>query len=245
MRQVLRTFASVLMGMTALIRWGDCGATTIDLSWHGCSPIIPHADPPGPAPMSLYVSAIGQAEPHQAYEFWLTLRTVEGGFPDAWRFDAEGCQGPGRVQIEHFVVIPTKTCPNFQGAAASYQIREFKAAPEFLGQPAGTYVAYLANTYPAGATTTNPAARYFLGAVVFDHTLSESGPGTPGVTCGGYEKTICVQFVPSRVNWLDMAGVEVPFRLGQWWATFRDQPSCHGPVPAVAATWGSLKAQYR
>ena len=219
-------------------------ATVIDLSWHVCSPVVTHVDP-GPGSLALVVSATGQAQPHKAYEFWIAVSRPDGGLSDAWRFDAAGCQGSGRLEISHLRPIDAKSCPNFQRAEPSIQIKSFQPAPEFLALPPTTAVAVLANTYPSGVTFVNPSTRWFLGALIFDHTSSVVGAGTPGVSCGGYEETVCFRIVHSRCNWLTLDGEEVPFVAGQWWLTFREDTPCFGPVPARDATWGLLKGRYR
>ena len=221
-------------------------ATIIDLSWGGnCSPIVTSHDPSGAEPIRFVVSATGQGAPHKAYEFWIAISRPGDGLPDAWRFDAEGCQGRERIDIAHARVIDSKSCPNFQGANESIQIKNFQWAPEFLGFPQPTAVAVMANTYPAGVTTTNPSTRSLLGSVLFDHTNSVAGVGEPGVSCGGYEESVCFRLIGSRCNWLTLDGTEVPFVFGQWWLTFRNENECLSAVPAQNATWGLLKSRYR
>ena len=95
----------------------------------------------------------------------------------------------------------------------------------------------------------NPATRYFLMGVVFDHTFSVVGPGTPGLTCGGFEQDIFIDFDPGFVGghpnppiWLDLQGFEHDFLIGNGRVTFCGS---FEPVPAEATTWGAIKDAYR
>jgi hypothetical protein len=220
-------------------------ATTLDLSWDTCrsTALVRPASIP-PDDVTLYATAIGQTEPHQAYEVWIAISSGEQEFPDAWRFDADGCQGTGRFNFSH--VAPAaciKCCPSYQGASASVQIRSYGPAPEHLGLPPGTFVVMLANAYPSGGATPNTAVRFHLAAFFFDHQgTSVEGPGTPGVTCGDYERPLCFQAIASRCNWLRMDGTDVPFEIGRGELFFRDE--CRA-VASEGSTWGQIKGQYR
>ena len=220
-------------------------ATTIDLSWSGCTPIVAHYDPAGNDPLGITVTAIGQAEIHRGYEFWIAVNGMSDELPDAWRFDAEGCQGLSRVWFWYLTPTGPRQCGQFQGAAPSLVIQSYQPAPAHLARPPGTFVAVLANVYPEGSNRISPNVRYLLGRIEFDHRISTAGDGVPGESCGGYEQTLCFQLVPGRTNWVNAAGAEVPFEWGQSWLTFRNPLECHGPVPASDATWGAIKAAYR
>jgi len=219
------------------LHWGACytGESQVDI------PSIPDRHESGPM---LWGSVRGHSEPHVAYEIWIAVHDGSSALPDAWQFDAEGCQGTDRISINHLgPAWAIKTCPNFQGYGASLQIKTFQRAPEHLGLPPSVGVIVLANTYPTGSpTATNPNVPYFLVGVVFDLSSAVSGPGFPGETCGGLDTPLCFTVIPARTNVLLADGRLEPFRVGQ--GTVTTYGGCH-PVPADAVTWGAIKGQYR
>ena len=220
---------------------------TVDLSWNACSPVVPSLPRGAPGPISMFVSVVGQEEGHTAYQMYLFVRRPAGGaFPDAWRFDPTGCQGSSFIEMRH--LPPTamaKSCPAFQGGGNSLQIKNYNYLPS-----TGRAQLVVANSYPSGVSAPDPATRYFLLGVVFDHTYSVAGAGDPGVTCGGFEHDMMVSFdsgcvsgcFPRPPSWLDLQGNERDFAVGQGTLTFCG--SCV-PVPAIAKTWGSIKGRYR
>jgi hypothetical protein len=213
---------------------------TVDLSWNACNPVAP-------GPVTLFASVVGQDQAHKSYQVRLYIDAYPLAFPDAWRFDAAGCQGSSFIEIRHLPpAAVAKACPAMQGAVPGLQVKDYS-----YNALTGQAYCLLANSYPAGVLSPNPATRYFLMAVVLDHTYSVTGAGTPGVTCGGFEKDVTIDFDsgcigrfcgPDLPRWLDMDGNEHEFAVGQGSLTFCG--SCE-PVPASATTWGSIKGQYR
>jgi hypothetical protein len=190
-------------------------------------------------------SVLGHSQPHQAYQVFVMLGSAHAGaLRDAWRFDAAGCQGSSRITIDHLApAFLGKACPSFQGALASIQIKDYS-----FDAATGKARAVLANKYPAGNfTEVNPAQRYFLAQFLFDHSFSTNGPSDPGNTCGGLDVAICAHI--TRTSWLSPDGVETQWPLAQEYLTANDpdqsQDPCGFYVPAVRATWGGIKAQYR
>lgn len=227
------------------------GVGTADLSWNGCSPIVPAVTNPIAGPHRLVVSVLGQQEAHEAYEMYLFVyRSANLPFPDAWRFDVQGCQRSSPIAIQH---LPqgslAKTCPAFQSGTTGLQIKQYDYIPS-----TGRARLSFANWYGPGGPAPNPATRYFLLGVVFDHSFSVVGTGEPGATCGGFESDMIVSFgssldcsfgctpVPLTPKWQDPQGVQHDFAIGQGTVTFCG--SC-APVPVRGATWGQIKGQYR
>ncbi len=244
--RTIRFLPGMALTTLAVLATMPAGATTLDLSWNRCAPIesnfIPGSEP---GAISLYASATGQVEPHMGYEVWLLLGDANDVLPDAWRFDADGCQGPNRLQIDHLPpAAAVKTCPSFQGANQSLQIKAFQFAPPALGVPTTLGNLVIANSYPDGVATPDPNLRYFLARYFFDHFESSvEGEGTPGVSCGGFERPVCFSVFAPRCNWqVANFGAVVPFEIGQGFATFRGE--CKS-VPATNTTWGQIKGQYR
>jgi hypothetical protein len=208
------------------------------LSWDNCDPLVTHRVIEAGTQVSLLASVTGHDQAHQGYEVWIQMRSsVPEGLADAWRFDSGGCQAtpPLPIPIDHLPPgFVSKTCPSFQGFVPSVQLKVF----DF---DASTHRArvVLSNAYPLGIATPNPATRYFLMRVLFDHTRSVVGPGTPGLTCGSFERT--VRFIVTKAEWLDMGGTEHP------WPLETAEVTAVGtmPVPALRSTWGQIKSQYR
>ncbi|MGH7724645.1 MAG: hypothetical protein ACREOU_04385 [Candidatus Eiseniibacteriota bacterium] len=213
----------------------------VRMSWDNCTPLVVNKDVAPGTIAGLYGSVVGQELPHQGYEVWLLLG---GGGPiaDAWRFDSDGCQTPAGIALDH--TAPTavsKTCPSFQGLLASVQVKTYDYDPS-----TGKARAVVANAYPAGILNPVLTQRYFLMRANFDHTFSVNGPTNPGVDCGGLERGVCVHV--TRANWLDLAGITIPFALENEFVTARDPANdtrCPGATPVETKTWGQIKDAYR
>ena len=235
---------TALLLTTAAFMPTAANAGTIDLSWDKCSPVVSDKAIGSGSYAPLLVSVLGHDQPHRAYEFWIAIGDDSNATPDAWRFDDAGCQGPGRITIDHMnSSTVVKTCPSFQGALASVQVKGYLPSPAHLGLPRGMSVVALANAYsPANFIEVNPAMRYFLGRILFDHQLSVPGSaGEPG-TCGGVEHGMCLRLIPERCNWVNESGQEIRFTIGSGSATANG--GCRA-VPAANSTWGQIKGQYR
>jgi hypothetical protein len=212
------------------------------MGWDSCTgPITITVE--GGSPVALWASVVGQAQPHLGYQIRIEVGRASGRMlPDAWRFDADGCQGSKFIAIDVITAIPemSKTCPSFQGAAQSIQVKDYSVDPV-----SGRGRIVCANAYPFGTSLPNPATRYWLMRVLFDHTFSTAGATVPGVSCGGVEEPVC--FMVRQAEWLTTDLVETPWAIDQEFLSANDPSfvSCFGGVPARASTWGSLKAQYR
>jgi hypothetical protein len=225
----LGAFAATASAQTAAINWDTC-----------IGPINKQILPGTQA--RAVVSATGHSVGHKAYQAFVSLGSGPAGLADAWRFDAAGCQGSSFITIEHLPPAAlAKTCPAMQGANSSIQIKDYSYDPL-----TGKARAVLANTYPAGVLAPNPATRYFLAGFLFDHLFSVNGPTTPGADCGGLERAVCAHLI--RTSWLDMDGNEFQYALSSEYVTSNDPNNdvrCPGATPAVDATWGSIKHQYK
>jgi len=225
----------------------------VDFSWNACTPVVQDVTSSTPGAFSLYVSVLGIDVPHQAYETTFIYGDASGGVPDAWRFDPVGCQGSSFVTIDHLApAAVAKTCPTFQGALASVQVKDVAFVPpsdQGTGYLGTNMRVSLFNAYPNGGAGITPVigTRYFLERVLFDHSFSVQGATNPGVDCGNWANPIC--FKMARANYLDLGGFEIPFGrnvgAGQpLFVTFNGGTACSA-VPAKAATWGAIKNQYR
>jgi hypothetical protein len=217
------------------------------ISWDACDPPVVHKFiSPGQANVDLYVSAVGQDDPHQGYqltlEVWSQVDCEQNTVHDAWRFDASGCQGPGAMTIDHLApAAVAKTCPSFQGDAPSsivvsgytYDSMQGKARLE------------LSNTYPDGVLSPNPGTRSMLLHVGFDMTRAVNGAGNSGETCGGLENPTCIHVL--QAYWFDIDGQGHPIDIETPRVSANDPSQgaiCFGCDPVIPTTWGSIKGQY-
>lgn len=231
---------------------------TVDLSWGTvCTPVVSDITPTA-GDASLMISEIGNDQTHNAYQVYFILGSASKSVPDAWRFDAAGCQGSSLITINHLPpAAASKSCPAFQGASASIQIKDFSFLSPTSGYASTMMRGTLANTYPATFTSVG-GTRYFLAQFIFNHLFSVTGAGDPPNTCGGLETPMCIALLqgpaagsPGAVEagttsyLLAPSGVEVPFDRGaNNFATVNGLGGCP-TVPVQATTWGQIKSQYR
>ncbi len=219
----------------------------VSLNWDTCVGPIDKSILPATTGNTIWISVLGQNVTAQAYQVQITIGG-NGPLRDAWRFDPAGCQGSSLLVINH--ITSSKTCPSFQGALASVQVKDYSYDALSGKAKATLYNAY-PNNAPSGApqgnpAATNPAQRYFLGNLVFDQTYGVNGPSDPGLTCGGLEVGTC--FALSSATWLDTTGAEIPWAVAGDHVTSNDPNNlsrCPASVPTKATTWGNLKGQYR
>jgi hypothetical protein len=238
---------TLLSGMTMVATLAIAGASqaavgTVDLSWDACSPVVVDKASAAQGVYSLYASELGNDILTKAYEVRVLYADDTQAVPEAWQFNPAGCQGTPLVTMQHLAPASVvKSCPSFQQSTQSLQIKDIAYTPPSDPNPTTTMRIVLANSYPAGATAIG-TQRYFLMGVQFDHLFSVVGAGTPGETCGGFEKSIC--FKLTRAAFIDANGDEVQFSRGNQVVTFNGAAACVA-VPARSKTWGQIKGQYR
>ena len=253
MRKLL-TLLFTFCGLT-VATLGHAANGVVDLTWGvTCTPIVQDITPTA-TPTSMIASELGNDQTHNAYQVRVLIGSASLTIPDAWRFDADGCQGTAFLSINHLPpATAVKTCPAFQGTNTSFQLKDYAFV-----NPGGIYAtsivrSYLANTYPAGMTAIG-TTRYFLAQWIFDHTFSVAGATTPGVDCGGFSTPMCVALLSGTrsaqteggtSSYLRMSdGVEIPFDPGpNNWLSTHGLAGCPA-VPTVNKTWGQIKSQYR
>jgi len=261
MRKVLTGLAV----MAALALAGSSYATTgtVTMGWTGCntSPITDIAvTAQQAATVNLVTFVTGQDDPTLSYQVWIlygnaTTKTV----PDAWRFDASGCEGPSFVTLNHLAPAAlSKTCPSFQDAGgphSSLQIKDLNPVPPTLPYATTLERIVVANAYPNPGNTPVLATKYFLMDAEFNLSFATEGPsdGTAG-TCGNLEVPICFNLNTASYIINDGSGNEIPFNFhggatGDW-ATAHSSTQgvvtgCTAATPAQPRTWCSIKSQYR
>jgi len=241
--KLTRIFASMLL--LAVCATASFADGVVDVTWNSCTGVT-NINTTGGSVLNAYVSVLGQSVTAQSYQVWAYGASAGAGVPDAWRFDAAGCEGPSFFTLNHLApAAVVKTCPSFQGTQQSLQIKDYSFDPT-----TNKARIVLANAYPNGGagnpSATNPAQRYLLANWAFDMTFGVVGPSDPTAgTCGGIEKPFC--WALTTTSWLDTNGTEFPWTHGQDFVTVNDALNaqhCPGVVPAASRTWGSLKQQY-
>ena len=230
------------------------------LAWDTCAGPAVRALAPRTSAVTIVLSVTGVDFAHQGFAASFALagddphdcRAVDEARrepADAWRFDVVGCQGPGRARFD-FASGATLGCPWIGGApAAPAYGQHVDPAPSFLPPE---WIRFLGTaTYP---TVPAPLAgqALLLFAVTLDLGDARAGAGTAG-TCGGLETPLYgVDAWSERVESLaciersleavivDADGVPRPIAPGGARLTL-DVTA----LPARAATWGAIKAQYR
>jgi len=209
---------------------GNADAQFKRLSWDGCDPQIPDKSYNPvlvPQDYKLVISIIGLDAPLIGHDSKIT---VGPALPDAWRFDDAGCQTSSQIAMLDGPF--SKTCTALRGTTP-LPITAFLYDPDAMNATMRLAVAY--DTFDP-----DPAVRYSLFVVNFNHDYSVVGAGTPGSTCGGVEKGLLFELY-----------TELGLESGQ---LFRPatQPGDQqvtwngGPfVPTVPATWGKVKGLYR
>jgi hypothetical protein len=232
----------LLMGMAILSTLAVAGVSqaaigTVDLSWDGCTgPIDKTTTTPGF--YSIFITELGHDQPHKAYDVRIIYGDANQTVPDAWRFDADGCEGTSLITQD----VTSKLCPPFwQNVPGALQIKKVEFSPPQDGYATTLMRVLLANAY-SDVSVVNPATRYLLEVIKFDLNAAVVGAGSPPITCGGMEVPMC--FKLSYATWLDLAGNEIPFNRGITQVSWQGPSACPA-VPVLPKTWGSIKNQYR
>ena len=245
--KVTRFFASLLC--LATFATGASASGNVNISWDSCTGPSDKAIVAGSPASSnmIFASVLGVTEVAKSYQVQLKLATGTGSLPDAWRFDAAGCQGAAGVTIDH-LTGSSKACPAYMGTISpSFQLKDYT-------YDVGTGVAstFLANAYPNGGlgnpAATNSAQRYFLARWSFDHTYSVAGAGDPPNTCGGLEAAICqasVSLTNNAASYVNTNDQEVAWGFQSMFVTTNGHVGCPGATPTQAKTWGQIKDQYK
>src|SRR5690349_14133420 len=95
----MKTWIVLALLLLPAAAWSANGV--VDMSWGACAPVISNLTTTTPAPYGLFVSESGNDVPHQAYQVRIIYGDVTQSVPDAWRFDAAGCQGSAFLTIDH------------------------------------------------------------------------------------------------------------------------------------------------
>jgi hypothetical protein len=210
---------------------GTADAQYKRLSWDGCDPQIPDKsyDPMLSAQSyNLVVSAVGLTHEMIGHD---SMISIGPALPDAWRFDDEGCQTSSGL-LYSYAGLAKVGCPALTGNAPL-------PITAFLYDPETRYAAMrLAVVYDM--LTPDPAMRYCLWVLTFDHQYSVIGAGAPPNTCGNVDQGLLFDLTTDIL--LQTGGVLKPAtQPGDVQVTWNGGPF----VPTVPATWGKVKGLYR
>jgi hypothetical protein len=198
------------------------------LSWDVCDPQIPDKVWSGPHTYSLVISAIGLDLPMVGHDSKLTIGPA---LPDAWRFDDLGCQ-TGSYIAYSYAGMTKLGCP--LTGNAPFPITDYYYDPDAMNAQLRLSLVY-------DAIQPDPATRYALWVITFDHLYSVPGPGLPGETCGGVQQGLILNLQSTDIL-LNSGGIYRPPTMpGDHEVTWNGGPY----VPTVPATWGKVKGLYR
>jgi hypothetical protein len=255
MRKLLTSL--VVLGTLGIAGTSHAANGTVTMGWDACnlSPItdkVVTAQQLTTANLVGFVS--GQSDSVLAYVYRFLYGDASHQVPDAWRFDASGCETGAFVTLNGLPPAAlSKACPplqNIGGGQSSVIITDLNFYP-----PAGTQYDHtlmfvqIANAFQHSVLPL-AASKYFVGDAEFNLSAAVVGAGDPGNTCGGLETEIC--FNLAQADWVASDGLT----QNSWnfhggasgdFATAGTAPfagSCQG-TPAQTKTWGQIKNQYR
>ena len=209
-------------------------------SWDQCDPVVTNKNWAGPATYVQVISAVGLTPGIRAIN--LTVNT--GATADAWNF-SDGQGGPDCQPTSRLTISSTGA-----DCVAAPVVQFLYRRQIWITQPdKGGF--YLTATFDPGFAP-DPAVRYAVSRLAFDHSHSVVGPAPPlSGNCGSVEMPVCFgvsgpQYTDATVgpNWIPLA-MDSDFLT---WQDFNAQPfgrPCPAAVPARPSTWGQIKGQYR
>ncbi len=239
-RTLVAVLASGLLVASAAVPARAQSAGTCRLSWNTCDPPVQNLFL-GSLPSrvaNLVLSCTDMSETNSGTEFTLILEPCPIGFPDAWRFDAAGCQTSARIQFR--AAQFAKACPLLAGANAS-AVAGFEYGPD---APYGAI--HLLNTYDPFTPT--PLSRYTIWQVSFDHGTSDMVAPVEPDSCGGGSWPLCIPAITAHMllssgprrdfDW-EQSGFGMTVNMPSWSScvTFCEDPTLTCP-------WGRVKALY-
>jgi len=232
----------------------------VDLSWTGCNAGSP-VEQFSAAEHVLTMSVTGVEGNYDGFEIVLAVNdhcTFYPGdvFPDAWRFDAAGCQSGS------FAVTRPRSlgaCPGLFPVGVSYTAASFGTVDYYFGPgPPGqlrTMFLHIATSVPMQHF--DPGTRYVLAQLHFDMTNAVATYDPSGKLCGcGSSKEEIYLLSGHFTPFADVSNVLSSENNAYWNEYFyctigspsvaasASAPVCL-PVPAQAATWGQIRASYR
>lgn len=220
---------------------GSAHAQLVRLSWvktgvsNGCDPQLSNLDFTAAGTYTLVESVTGLDPVLFGHDSRIKISPGGASYPDAWNFDDAGCNA-GFLSVVSTAVNAT-TCPSLKGANSS-PINSWAYDP-------------VSNSFKLALTITfdpfdpNPATRYTMWKIVFDHT--NSVPGSDGgdpATCDHLDQGLLIDAFNGTVIFNTTSGGDL---VGQPQPGDRNPVTTNGgpAVPTQSGTWAKLKGQYR
>jgi hypothetical protein len=212
---------------------------TIRLSWNTCDPQRPDTVFAGPLSYRLVISVADLKPGYWADDSFgtdvtLAIAPEDGAeVPDAWRFDAAGCQTP--IYYRYLPRALGPSCPVMVGGD-NLMLSEYTYDAATRSCRFRVAEAYNIPFSPASGQ------RYTLWQIWFDMQHAAAGAGIPGEICGGAEKPIRIRLVSAEM--LLVNGYTVAFHPtpgDRSYLRWRGEP----PVATAPVTWGRVKDLYR
>lgn len=211
------------------------------LSWGTCDPWVSNRPNAGPGVYQVVESCLGISDQNVGTDS--NIHIGGGGpVPDCWRFDDAGCQTGSQLSLSPNAL--SKACPVMKGLN-SLTITNFALD---AGKEADLRLSITYDVF-----TPNPATRYTLWLVNFDHSFSIVGP-SPGdlSSCGGFEQAenLALTFAlylntANQLKPLGNCGDNVigfpPNAFPSGYLVFNGGIA---PVATKASTWGQIKGLY-
>lgn len=196
------------------------------LSWDTCSPQVVERDFTGPATYSIVLSATQVPLVNVGHDSEIHIRPA---VPDAWRFDAGECQTDAGLNAQ---VVSQKGCPAMLGNNA-LKIVNYSIDGD------GSASLRLATVYDD--FNADPATRYTLWRIDFDHSSSIAGHDTDDSTCDGADQFLYFKASMSLILLKSGTALNLTPESGDGAVTW----NYAGAVPTSSRTWGRLKGMYR
>ena len=211
---------------------------TLRLSWESCDNLSTDRSWAGPGSYAMVLSGTGFNVPLGSLV--AGLRFAPWFIAPAWDFATYSYFGEPVCQSLSGLTATTSGggCP----AVPTTQL-DVEMSKGSLTRPGGSGILLQSHFDPNFVP--DPAQRYVLARIVFDHAHSIVGPSGPGM-CGGAEAPMCVNLV--TFSFKGAAGQEVYHTIERGYVTWQDPTNtngCPGATPAAPRTWWAVKAQYR
>lgn len=209
-------------------------APTLRYSWDACSSTAIDRMFTGPGVYTQVISIQGLTPDAYGVISTYSIRVGLGpSIADAWSFDYGGCQGFQRLSS------------STQGGGCAPYPASLNVDLQFGPNDSSWHLVVRGNLRVADPHP-DPAVRYTLAVIGFDHRRSVTGPTIPGVACGGAERPQC--FALEEVRLLDHGISPIPVSVENGFLRWQDPnnaTNCPPATPSRAATWGRIKALYR
>ena len=203
-------------------------AASLRYSWDDCDPLVLDREFTVPGHYVQTLSVTGLTQPLTSF---LVNIVVAVSQPEAWQFYDFGCQGSSRFAV----TTAAPGCASLPGLSLTTYM--FPGVTDFRVN------IQISGTAPAGPAP-DPAARYVLARLDFDHSATVTGPIAPPGYCGAGDFLQCfgVSYVYLNGDLLASSALENGTIT---WNLPSTPGICPFPVPTKATTWGRLKAIYR